>query len=114
MPGRGGGNAALSINRAPAGAGRGLVDGRSLLRGVELMFDTRATGMPLSRYLNERIWKPAGMESDAFYVSARPGPTRPGPGPASADVYVDPASRTVVVRLSHVPVAPAWRPAGLP
>jgi hypothetical protein len=163
---------------------------------------TRATGMPLSRYLSERVWKPAGMESDAFYVLdgppdvgreftaggfnatlrdyARVGQmmldrgrangrqvvpaawveesTRPGPGRASAEdgtgyaylwwtidgmraftmlggegqfVYVDPDSRTVIVKLSHVPVGPAgnqataetfaflkaasaWRPAGSP
>lgn len=28
----------------------------------------RATGMPVSRYLSERLWQPAGMEADAFYV----------------------------------------------
>src|SRR5690606_2212088 len=29
---------------------------------------SRATGMSLSDYLSERVWKPAGMESYAFYV----------------------------------------------
>jgi CubicO group peptidase (beta-lactamase class C family) len=28
----------------------------------------RATGMPVSRYLSERLWQKAGMEADAFYV----------------------------------------------
>ncbi|MCW2393789.1 MULTISPECIES: serine hydrolase domain-containing protein [unclassified Sphingobium] len=28
----------------------------------------RATGMPVSRYLSERLWRPGGMEADAFYV----------------------------------------------
>jgi len=29
---------------------------------------SRATGVSLSEYLSERVWKPAGMESYAFYV----------------------------------------------
>lgn len=136
---------------------------------------SRATGRSLSDYLSERIWKPAGMESDAFYVlDGPPGigkeftagafnatlrdygrvglmmlnqgrangrqvvpadwvreSTMPGPGPARAAegtgyaylwwtvdgtqaftmlggegqfVYVDPASQTVIVKLSHIPV----------
>jgi len=136
---------------------------------------SRATGVPLSQYLSEKVWKPAGMQSDAFYVLdgppdvgreftaggfnatlrdyARVGQmmldhgrvngrqvvpaawvdesTRPGPGHASVEdgtgyaylwwtidgtraytmlggegqfVYVDPGSRTVIVKLSHVPV----------
>lgn len=28
-----------------------------------------ATGMPLSRYLEERLWKPAGMEADARWIT---------------------------------------------
>ncbi|MCW2389654.1 CubicO group peptidase (beta-lactamase class C family) [Sphingobium sp. B11D3B] len=28
----------------------------------------RAVGMPVSRYLSERLWKPGGMEADGFYV----------------------------------------------
>lgn len=28
----------------------------------------RATGMPVSKYLSTRLWKPAGMQADAFYV----------------------------------------------
>lgn len=159
----------------------------------------RATGMSLSKYLSDKVWKPAGMESDAFYVLDGPPSvgreftaggfnatlrdygrvgqmmldrgrangrqlvpeswvdesTRPGPGQASAEdgtgyaylwwtldgtraftmlggegqfVFVDPDSRTVIIKLSHVPVgadgkqasvetfaflkaASAWRPA---
>lgn len=136
---------------------------------------SRATGMSLSRYLSERVWRPAGMQSYAFYVldgppgvgkeftagafnavlrdfgraglmmlnggeangrrvletswvrdSTAPGPgaARPGLGYAylwwtiedSAAytmlggegqlVYVDPPSRTVILKLSHVPVGP--------
>ena len=179
-----------------------LVKPDGVQRGLVGEIVTRATGMPLSRYLSERVWKPAGMESDAFYVLdgppdvgreftaggfnatlrdyARVGQmmldrgrangrqivpaawveesTRPGPGRASAEdgtgyaylwwtidgtraftmlggegqfVYVDPDSRTVIVKLSHVPVGPAgnqataetfaflkaasaWRPTGNP
>ncbi|MBU0557151.1 MAG: beta-lactamase family protein [Alphaproteobacteria bacterium] len=36
----------------------------------------RATGMQVSRYLSERLWRPAGMEADAFYVID--GPTGVG------------------------------------
>lgn len=37
----------------------------------------RATGMPVSRYLSESLWKPAGMEADAFYViDGKPGTGR--------------------------------------
>ena len=139
---------------------------------------SRATGVPLSQYLSEKVWKPAGMESDAFYVLdgppdvgreftaggfnatlrdyARVGQmmldrgrangrqlvpagwvdesTRPGPGHASVEdatgyaylwwtldgtraftmlggegqfVFVDPDTRTVIVKLSHVPVGAA-------
>lgn len=138
----------------------------------------RASGVPLSQYLSEKVWKPAGMESDAFYVLDGPPDvgreftaggfnatlrdygrvgqmmldrgrangrqvvpaawvdesTRPGPGRASVEdgtgyaylwwtidgtraytmlggegqfVYVDPDSRTVIVKLSHVPVGAA-------
>jgi CubicO group peptidase (beta-lactamase class C family) len=144
---------------------------------------TRATGVPLSQYLSEKVWKPAGMESDAFYVLDGPPDvgreftaggfnatlrdygrvgqmmldrgrangrqlvpagwvdesTRPGPGRASAEdgtgyaylwwtldgmraytmlggegqfVFVDPDSRTVIVKLSHVPVGAAGTQAG--
>jgi len=36
----------------------------------------RAVGMPVSKYLSERVWKPAGMESYGFYVLDGP----PGTG----------------------------------
>ncbi|MBK9252526.1 MAG: serine hydrolase [Proteobacteria bacterium] len=143
---------------------------------------TRAVGMPLSQYLSEKIWKPAGMESDAFYVLDGPPSvgreftaggfnatlrdygrvgqmmldrgqvkgrqlvpaswvdesTKPGQGRASAEdgtgyaylwwtidgmraytmlggegqfVFVDPESRTVIIKLSHIPVGPAGDPA---
>lgn len=36
----------------------------------------RATGMPVSRYLSERLWQPGGMEADGFYVIDGP----PGTG----------------------------------
>lgn len=134
---------------------------------------SRATGRPISEYLSEKIWKPARMESYAFYAldgppgigkefttgafnavardyarlgqlmlnegrangrqilsaewvteSTTPGPgeARPGMGYAylwwtfddtgaytmlggeGQYVYVHPESRTVVVKLSHVPV----------
>lgn len=139
---------------------------------------SRATRRTLSDYLSEKLWRPAGMESDAFYVldgtddSAREftaggfnatlrdygrigqmmldrgkangrqllppawvdESTRPGPGRASVEdgtgyaylwwtidgtraftmlggegqfVYVDPEHRTVIVKLSHVPVGSA-------
>lgn len=134
---------------------------------------SRATGMTVSEYLSERVWKPAGMERYGFYVlDGPPGTgkeftvgafdavardyarlgqmmlddgmangrrilpqqwveesTTPGPG-GSRDglgyaylwwtiagtnaytmlggegqfVYVDPASETVIVKLSHIPV----------
>jgi hypothetical protein len=136
---------------------------------------SRATGHSVSEYLSERLWKPAGMQTYAFYVLdgppgvgkeftagafnavardyARVGlmmlnggeangrdilseqwvreSTAPGPGPARDGlgyaylwwtidgsaaytmmggegqfVYVEPSSRTVVVKLSHVPVGP--------
>lgn len=161
---------------------------------------SRATRKPLSQYLSERLWRPAGMQSDAFYVldgtddSAREftaggfnatlrdygrigqmmldrgkangrqllsaawveESTKPGPGQASVEdgtgyaylwwtidgtraftmlggegqfVYVDPEHRTVIVKLSHIPVgvdgakataeafaflkaASAWKPGG--
>ena len=38
--------------------------------------------MPISRYLSDRLWKPAGMESYAFYVIDGP----PGIGRNSAAV----------------------------
>ena len=134
---------------------------------------SRATDRTVSEYLSERVWKPAGMQSYAFYVlDGPPGigkeftaggfnavlrdygrvglmmlnggrangrqivpeqwvreSTAPGPGGAREGlgyaylwwtidgtsaytmlggegqyVYVDPPSRTVVVKLSHVPV----------
>lgn len=135
---------------------------------------SRATGVSLSEYLSARVWRPAGMESYAFYVidgppgigreftagafnavardarlgqmmlnegeangrrilpaewvgeSTTPGPgaARPGQGYAyvwwtiedtdaymmlggeGQFVYVDPPTRTVIVKLSHVPVGP--------
>lgn len=159
---------------------------------------SRATSRPVSVYLSERVWRPAGMQRHAFYVldgppgigkeftagafnavlrdygrvglmmlnegeangrgilpaswvreSTTPGPgsARPGLGYAylwwtieggaaytmlggeGQFLYVDPPSRTVVVKLSHVPVGPdgarandetfaflaaaaAWNPAG--
>lgn len=136
---------------------------------------SRATGGTLSSYLSAKVWKPAGMESDAFYVLdgapdvgkeftagafnatlrdyGRVGQmmldggkangrqilpaawvkesTTPGPGVARNDdgtgyaylwwtindtpaytmlggegqfIYVDPGTRTVIVKLSHIPV----------
>jgi hypothetical protein len=134
---------------------------------------SRATGVALSEYFSERVWKPAGMESHGFYaLDGPPGvgkeftagafnavardyarlgqmmlnegeansrrilpaqwvdeSTAPGPGAARPGfgyaylwwtfdgtdaytmlggegqfVYVDPASKTVIVKLSHVPV----------
>jgi CubicO group peptidase (beta-lactamase class C family) len=136
---------------------------------------SRATGRSVSEYLSERVWKPAGMQTYAFYVLdgppgvgkeftaggfnavardyARVGlmmanggeangrdilseqwvreSTAPGPGRAREGlgyaylwwtidgsaaytmmggegqfVYIEPSSRTVVVKLSHVPVGP--------
>ena len=163
---------------------------------------SRATGMPLSEYLSQKLWRPGGMESDAFYVLDGSGETgreftaggfnatlrdygrigqmmlergqangrrllparwvdestTPGPGHASVEdgtgyaylwwtidgtraftmlggegqfVYVDPEHRTVIVKLSHIPVgaegakataesfaflkaASAWRPDASP
>lgn len=40
----------------------------SMDAGVVGWLVERAVGMPVSRYLSERLWQPAGMESDAFYV----------------------------------------------
>ena len=136
---------------------------------------SRAAGRTLSSYMSDKLWKPAGMESEAFYVLDGPPDigkeftagafnatlrdygrvglmmlnqgrangrqvvpaawvkesSTPGPGPADADdgtgyaylwctidgtsaytmlggegqfVYVDPATRTVIVKLSHIPV----------
>jgi CubicO group peptidase (beta-lactamase class C family) len=138
----------------------------------------RAVGQPISRYMSERLWKPAGMESYGFYVlDGPPGvgreftgggfnavlrdygrigqlmldggtsgrkrivasewiteSTAPAPGPDAMPalslgyayfwwtlngtrafaalggegqiILVDPPSRTVIVKLSHVPVGP--------
>jgi CubicO group peptidase (beta-lactamase class C family) len=139
---------------------------------------SRATGGTLSDYLSARVWKPAGMETGAFYVLDGPPEvgkeftagafnaalrdygrvglmmlnggkangrqvvptawvkesTTPGPGPGHPEegtgyaylwwtidgtaaytmlggegqfVYVDPATRTVIVKLSHIPVGSA-------
>ncbi len=133
---------------------------------------SRAAGRKLADYLSETLWKPAGMEADAFYVLDGPEPdgreftagafnavlrdygrvglmmlndgrangrqvlpaswvresTTPGPGSAGQGrgyayfwwtlpghaysmiggegqfVFVDPATRTVIVKLSHIPV----------
>jgi CubicO group peptidase (beta-lactamase class C family) len=139
----------------------------------------RAVGKPISQYMSEKLWKPAGMESYGFYVlDGPPGvgreftgggfnavlrdygrlgqlmldggaagkrqilapewvaeSTTPAPGPEARSaqslgyaylwwtlngtraflalggegqiILVDPASRTVIVKLSHVPVGPA-------
>lgn len=140
----------------------------------------RATGKPISEYMSERLWKPAGMQSYGFYVldgppgvgreftaggfnavlrdygrvgqmmlengiangrqlldsawvaestadsepatSARPGMgygyfwwTLKGTqaytalGGEGQFIYVDPASRTVIIKLSHVGVGEAYR-----
>jgi len=34
---------------------------------------TRLTGKSVSQYLEEKIWKPAGMEADAFWLTDAPG-----------------------------------------
>lgn len=39
--------------------------GDTFLLGAAL---TRAVGMPLAEYLSTRLWQPAGMECDAFYM----------------------------------------------
>ncbi|MEO6378808.1 MAG: serine hydrolase [Caulobacteraceae bacterium] len=136
---------------------------------------SRATGRTLASYLSDKVWKPAGMERDAFYVLDGPPDvgkeftagafnatlrdygrvglmmmnegrangrqivpaawvkesSTPGPGSARDDsntgyaylwwtvqgeraytmlggegqfVYVDPEHRTVIVKLSHIPV----------
>lgn len=40
----------------------------SMDAGVAGLLVERAVGMPVSKYLSERLWKPAGMEADGFYV----------------------------------------------
>lgn len=143
----------------------------------------RAAAMPLSRFLSDHFWKPAGMESYAFYVLDGPpgvgreftgggfnatlrdygrvgqilldggladgrrilgeewiressadsdpaNPARPGLGygylwwtlPGTRGftgiggggqyLFVDPESKTVIVKLSHTPVGEAYRNAG--
>jgi CubicO group peptidase (beta-lactamase class C family) len=138
----------------------------------------RATQMPISRYMSEKLWKPAGMESYGFYVlDGPPGvgreftgggfnavlrdygriglmmlqngegnrqrvlspewvreSTTPAPGPDARSamglgygyfwwtingtqsytalggegqfIFVDPPSRTVIVKFSHIPIGP--------
>jgi CubicO group peptidase (beta-lactamase class C family) len=39
--------------------------GDTFLLGAAL---TRAVGMPLAQYMSEKVWRPAGMERDAFYT----------------------------------------------
>jgi CubicO group peptidase (beta-lactamase class C family) len=39
--------------------------GETFLLGAAL---TRAVGMPLAQYMSQKIWRPAGMECDAFYT----------------------------------------------
>lgn len=40
----------------------------SMDAGVAGWLVERAVGMPVSKYLSERLWMPAGMEANAFYV----------------------------------------------
>lgn len=51
--------------RHPPGTVFNYNSGDTFLLGAAL---TRAVGRPLAEYLSERIWRPAGMEFDAFYT----------------------------------------------
>lgn len=55
---------------APAGTRWHYNTGDTYLLGRVL---AAALGRPLAEYLSERIWKPAGMEFDAFYTLDMPG-----------------------------------------
>lgn len=48
---------------------------------------SRATGRPLSDYLSEKLWRPAGMQADAFYVLDGPGETA-GNSPQAASMLL--------------------------
>lgn len=151
----------------------------SMDAGVLGLVVERATGMPVSRWLQQQLWQPAGMERDGFYVlDGKPGVGREftaggfnavlrdfgrlglfmlhqgrigqaallpegfmaaagKPTTAEADdgfgygwqvwtvkgtsayaalggedqyIYVDPATDTVIVKLSHGPVGPESEP----
>ncbi len=47
---------------------------RSVDTGVLGLLVRRVTGKPLADYLSERIWQPLGTESDATWLTDRPGP----------------------------------------
>ena len=47
---------------------------RSIDTGVLGMLIKRATDQSLANFLSERIWQPLGMESDATWLTDRPGP----------------------------------------
>ena len=68
-----------SLPRAtPAGSALNYSTGDTIVAG-QLVHD--ATGMPLSKYLSERIWKPYGMESEAtWWLTAPGGPEVAGSG----------------------------------
>lgn len=51
--------------------------GESDLAGILV---SNATGKPLSEYLSEKLWKPYGMEKDAYWVVDRFGQDRGGTG----------------------------------
>jgi len=54
--------------RAPAGSAFNYNTGETNIAGALLR---AATGRSLARYLSEAIWKPAGMESDAYWLLLR-------------------------------------------
>jgi CubicO group peptidase (beta-lactamase class C family) len=51
---------------APAGTVFNYNTGETNLAGILV---ARATGIPISRYLSEKIWSKAGMESDAYWLT---------------------------------------------
>src|SRR5690606_23962858 len=55
---------------SPAGTRWSYSTGESFLVGILL---GEATGKPLSTYLSEKIWVPAGMEQDATWILSRSG-----------------------------------------
>ncbi|MGH8260971.1 MAG: serine hydrolase [Steroidobacteraceae bacterium] len=83
----------------------------------------RATRQSISQYMDEHLWKRAGMESYGFWIMDGPPPVEPGSplgyqyqwwtiagtnaytaiGLQGQFIYVDPDTDTVVVKLSYFP-----------
>ncbi|WP_299780619.1 serine hydrolase [uncultured Roseobacter sp.] len=62
------------VNDRPTGTYNNYVSSDSIAIGLML---EAATGMPLDRYLEARLWTPMGAESDAFWSTGRAGAVLP-------------------------------------